>query len=100
MLLESRINDRCTLLIDAETVGGIDKGSQSSHSHPDKMVPLVVEMIRGVAENLGAAVNVDAPHAPNEMDVTFTVRMDSNAVVSIARSPEAGQFQVTLRWKR
>lgn len=100
MLLESRINERCTLLIDAETVGGIDKGSQSSHSHPDKLVPLITAAIRGVAEGLGEAMNVTAAIEPSEMEVSFTMRMDSNAVVSIARSADAGQFGVTLRWKR
>ncbi|MDP2305856.1 MAG: CU044_2847 family protein [Pseudomonadota bacterium] len=100
MLIESRINERCTLTIDAETVGGIDKGSLSVHSHPDKMVPLVVAAIRGVAESVGQAVNVDMPLPPSEMEIAFTVRMDSNAIVSIARAPDAGQFKVTLRWKR
>lgn len=100
MLLESRINDRSTLTIDAESVGGIDKGGTSVQSHPDKLLPNLLVAIQGVAENIGEAFDVDTAYPPAEMEVSFTLRMDSNSIVSVARSAEAGQFKVTLRWKR
>ena len=99
MLLESQLNDRVTLLIDAESVGGIDKGALTVSSHPDRIVPRAVEVIRAVAERLGEAGAVDASTPPSEMEVTFAVRVDSNSHVSIARSPDDGQLRVTLRWR-
>lgn len=99
MLLESQLNDRLTLLIDAESVGGIDKGSLTVTSHPDRIVPRTVEMIRAVAERLGEAGVVDAVTPPSTMEVAFAVRVDSNSHVSIARTPDDGQFRVTLRWQ-
>ncbi|MDP2313296.1 MAG: CU044_2847 family protein [Pseudomonadota bacterium] len=98
MLLESRINERTTLVIDAESVGGIDKGALSTRSHPDTAIPAVMAAIRAVAETLGEAARVGGSAPPSGMEVTFTVRIDSNAVVSVARTPDAGQFRVTLKW--
>ncbi len=99
MLLETRINDRATLVIDAEAVGGIDKSSTSINSNPDKVMSAAMAAIRAVAENVGEAGLVDATTPPSEMEVSFTVRVDSNSTVSIARSPDAGQLRVTLRWQ-
>lgn len=99
MLLETRLNERTTLVIDAEAVGGIDKNALSVNSHPDKVMGAAMAAIRGIAENLGEAGLVDATTPPSEMEVKFTVRVDSNATVSIARSPDQGQLQVTLRWQ-
>ncbi len=97
MLLESNLNDRTTLIIDAESVGGIDKGALTVQSHPDKIVPRAIEMIKAMADQLGSVAK--APGAP-EMEVSFAVRVDSNSIVSIARTTESGQLLVTLRWKQ
>src|SRR5687768_12287074 len=97
MLLESRINDRTTLVIDAESVGGIDKGALTTQSHPDKIVPRTIEIIRAVAEQLSTAAEASAV---SSMDVNFAVRVDSNSTVSVARTPNDGAFRVTLRWTK
>ena len=99
MLLESRLDNRTTLVIDAESVGGIDKGALSESGHPDRIVESAVRMIRIVAGRLGEAAQVEGGAAPTSMEVTFAVRVDSNAVVSMARTPDDGQFRVTLRWQ-
>lgn len=99
MLLESRIDDRTILVIDAESVGGIDKGSLTVHSHPDKIMTRTVEIIRAVATQVVAAVDVGAA-SPTEMEVDFAVRVDSNATVALSRKADEGQFHVTLRWKK
>lgn len=99
MLLESKVTDRCTLVIDCETVGGIDKGSLTVVSHPDKVVPQAIGMIRGLAEELGASLHLEnQSHPPAKLRVEFTVKVDSNAVVQVARNGETGQFKVTLEW--
>lgn len=97
-LIESRINDHATLVIDSEAVGGIDKGTLSVHSHPDKIAASAIHAIRTLAEELGTSMIVDTKNAPVAMEIQFAVRIDSGAVVQIGRTPEAGQFRVTLKW--
>ena len=99
MLLESRLDERTILVIDAESVGGIDKGGLTVHSHPDKVMPRTVEIIRAVAGQLVAAVDASGATAA-EMEVSFAVRIDSNATVALSRKPDEGQFHVTLRWTK
>ena len=82
--------------VDALTMS-IDKGAITVASHPDKVVPYAMEAIRAVAAELGAALTT-GEKAPVMMRVEFAVRVDSNAVVQIARNVEAGQFKVTLQW--
>ncbi len=98
MLLESRINDKATLVFDCESVGGIDKGAISVTSHPDKVVPSAMEAIRAVAAEMGAALTAGGERQPVMMRVEFAVRVDSNAIVQIARNVDQGQFKVTLQW--
>lgn len=97
MLLESQLNDRTMLVIDAESVGGLDKGASSLSGHPDKIVPRAIEIIQAVASQLGAA-QVD--NGASSMEIRFAVRVDSNSCVSIARSATEGQFQVLMRWSK
>jgi hypothetical protein len=100
MLLETRIDDKTTLVLDCESVGGIDKGTLSVTSHPDKVLTSTIAAIRAVGAQLGTAAQVESAHPPDGMEVVFGVRVDSNAVVSLARSHETAQFRVTLRWSR
>lgn len=97
MLLESQLPNRTTLVFDAESVGGIDKGSLTVQAHPDKIVPRAVEMIRALATELSGIAGI--PDAP-DIEISFTVRVDSNAVVSIARSADEGQLRVTMRFPK
>ncbi len=97
MLLESRIHDRALLVFDCESVGGIDKGGVSVLGHPDRIVPSTVAAIHALAESFVTALDgLERP--PTGVEVRFGVRIDSNAIVQIARAPEQGQFQVTLRY--
>ncbi|MFZ5480374.1 MAG: CU044_2847 family protein [Myxococcota bacterium] len=98
MLLESRLNDKATVIFDCESVGGLDKGAVSVTAHPDKIVPYALEVIRAVAGELGKAMDVPAERKPRAMTIEFAVRVDSNAVVQIARGVEQGQFKVTLQF--
>src|SRR5688500_8562065 len=98
MLLESRVNDKATIVFDCESVGGIDKGAVSVASHPDKIVPFAIEAIRAVASELAAAMDGVGTRPPVTMRVEFAVRVDANAVVQVARNVDQGQFKVTLQW--
>lgn len=99
MLLESRLNERCTLVLDCESVGGIDKGALSVVADPDKVIPNAIHTVRGVAELFGEALVGESPHSPVAMRLEFTLKVDSNAVVQVARANEMGHFKVTLEWK-
>ncbi len=98
MLLESRIDDRYTLLIDCENMGGVDKNAAGGVGHPDRVLDSAVKVIRAAAERLGAGLSVEGTPAPVTMEVNFGVRVDQNAVVSLARNPDDAHFRVTLRW--
>jgi hypothetical protein len=98
MLLESRIDDRTTIVIDAEAAGGIDKGALSVSGHPDRVVSNGISAIRALAKAFTEGFAGDG--LPPEMDLTFALRVDSNAVVSLSRRPDEGQFRVTMRWRR
>lgn len=98
MLLESRIDDRTTILIDAEASAGIDKGGSMS-AHPDKVVPNGVTTVRAVAKAFADGL-VGVEGLPPELELSFSLRVDSHAVVSLSRNPNEGQFRVTMRWRR
>lgn len=98
MLLESRIDDRYTLLIDCENLGGVDKNAAGSTGHPDRVLENTVKVIRAAAERLGQGLSMEQLPAPVSMEVNFGVRVDQNAAVSVARNPDDAQFRVTLRW--
>jgi hypothetical protein len=98
MLLECKVHERGMLVLDAETVGGIDKSVMSTTSHPDVVVEHAVEMIRSVANSFGEALSRELGDPPSEMSVQFAIKVDSNSVVQVARRLEDGQFRVTLRW--
>lgn len=99
MLLESKLNDRCVLVFDCESVGGIDKGSLSVVADPDRVIQNAMNAVRGIAETFGEALVGESPHSPSGMRLEFTLKTDNNAVVQIARANEMGHFKVTLEWK-
>ncbi len=98
MLLESRVNDRVTLLVDCENVGGVEKNALTSNAHPDKIIDGAIAIIRAAAERFGEGLSLEGQPAPVVLEVEFGVKIDANAVVSVARRPEEGHFRVKLRW--
>lgn len=98
MLLESRINEKVTLLIDCESVGGVDKNSVGGNSHPDDALNSAVAIIQAAAETLGAGLSLRGSPAPVTMEVKFGVKVDANAIVALSRNLDEAHFQVTLRW--
>lgn len=98
MLLESRLNEKLTLLIDCESLGGVEKAAVGSGSHPDKVMANVVSTVRATALELGNALDTSVPNAPVMMEVEFAVRVDSNSIVSLARNANDGHFRIRLRW--
>ncbi len=99
MLLESRLNDKTRLLIDCETVGGIDKNAATGNSDPDRVLECAVELIKHTAAQLAGGISVEALPAPVRMEIEFGVRIDSNAVVALAQHPNSGQIRVRMRWE-
>lgn len=98
MLLESRVNDKVTLLIDCESVGGVDKNSVGGNSLPDDALKSTIAIIQAAAETLGAGLSLAGSSPPVMMEVKFGVKIDANAIVSLSRNPQDAHFQVLLRW--
>lgn len=99
MLLESRV-DGALVYIDAETSGGIDKGTLEVEFDPERILDNVATAVAVVARKLaeGAAQTSTVFPAPQEVEVTFAVRVDSQSVVSVSRDAGQGQFRVRLVW--
>lgn len=98
MFLESRINEKLTILVDAETVGGLDKSQFNVNADPDHILDNAMAVMAVCAEKMGAALSTAGKAAPVLMELRFGIKVDSNAVVSISRSLDEAQFQVTFRW--
>lgn len=98
MLLESRLNDKTTLLIDCESVGGIDKNAPGGNAQPDRVMEYAVELIKNTASHIGHGISVEQLPAPVMMEIEFGIRIDSNAVVALAQNPNSGQIRVRMRW--
>ena len=99
MLLEARMEDT-VVYIDAETAGGINKGDLAVSFEPDEILDNVVAVAGIFARKLSEAAaqaSVALP-APSNLTLRFGIRVDNNSVVSVARSPEGAQFQVTVAW--
>ena len=102
MLLESRLSDDTALFIDCETVGGFDKSQNDLDFHPDQAIENVCRIAGSIAAELAAAARGAASTKPSPagLELEFSVKVDSQATVSVARSPDAGQFRVRVRWGR
>ncbi len=98
MLLETRVNDRLTLLVDCENSGGVEKNALTANAHPDKILDSAIAIIRGAAVRFGEGLSLEGQPAPVMLEVEFGVKVDANAVVSLARRPDEAHFRVKLRW--
>ena len=76
----------------------IDKGNISVRGHPEKILPSMVDAIKVIAAQIGDAMNIESLPAPTEMEVRFALKVDSNAIVSLARNASDGQIQVVLKF--
>ena len=100
MLLETRLDDGSKLFIDAESAGGFSKDSNLGDFHPDKALDNVVRVAAAVGKKLAGAAR-DAARtqpAPEGLELSFGIKVDSAAVVSVGKTPEDGQFRITARW--
>lgn len=95
MLIESRIRPDVIVLIDCESVGGVDKSSIKVDTDPDRVFQNAERVIKMVADHLADAM--DQAHA--DIDIEFAVRVNSAAVVFVAQRPEEGQFRVRMTRK-
>ena len=59
MLLESHLKDNSIVVFDCESVAIIDKGGQAVRGHPDKVLPVMATMIRGIAREMRAATRIE-----------------------------------------
>ena len=98
MLLESHLDDKSIIVFDCESVGTVDKGGVAVRGHPDKVLSSMIVAIKSIARQVGEALNVDTLPAPTDMEVRFSLKVDSNAIVSIARNEADGQVVVVLKY--
>jgi len=97
MLLEARLRDDTYILIDAEAVSGIDKGSGQFFTQGealDSMLKLAAQVTERLKELM------DGDDSPDRIGVTFGVKVDGSAAVSVARRPDDAQFRITAEWSR
>jgi hypothetical protein len=97
MLLQTRLDAETDLFIDCETSGGFDKDQTALDFHPDDATDHVVTIAKGVVARLKDVA--EAAGGDAQVEVTFSIKVDSNAVVAVARQPDAGQFRVTVRYR-
>jgi len=102
MLLETRFSDDTEVMLDCEAVSSIDKGESAGQSRPQDVLRRAMEVGAAVARDLAAAAQGAAAGkpTPSGIEAQFGLRIDSNAVLSIARTPEEGQLRFTVRWGR
>ncbi len=97
MLLETRLEDDTYIQIDAEAALGIDKGGGVYHSQADALDNMLT-LAAQVTHRLKALTDGDG--APDKLSVTFGVRVDGNAAVSVARQGDIAQFTITAEWTK
>lgn len=96
MILEARLKDDTYINIDAEASGSISKGRGGERSYPDQALDNMIVLAQQLSERLHALSQGE--HAPDALEVSFGVKVDSNAVVSLSRDLSSAQLQVTARW--
>ena len=97
MLLEARLKDDTYILIDAEAAIGIDKGGGVFHSPADSLD----SMLKLAAQVTGRLKElIDADDAPDRMGITFGIKVNGIAEVSLARRPDDAQFRITAEWSK
>jgi hypothetical protein len=101
MLVESRLGPKTVVYVDCEAVGGVNKEDMTTDFHPDDILDHVVRLGAGVASRLATAAedSASAMPPPRQVEIAFGVRVDSNATVAIARTPDEGQFRVKVSWQ-
>lgn len=102
MLLETRFSDDSPVLIDVEAVSSVNKGDASEIISPDEVMGKVLDLSGNVARELASAAAgaTGAKPNPSGIEMSFGIRVDSNAVVSVARRLDDAQFHVKVRWGR
>lgn len=100
MLLQSQLDAETAFYIDCEPVGGVNKEEMELDFHPDEALDHVVKIASGIAARLSDAVAESASmgRPPRRIDMDFSLKVDSNATVSVARSADGGQFRVKVCW--
>lgn len=102
MLVVSRLDENTALYIDAEVVGGVDKSEMETFFHPDDTLDDVVALASGIGSRLAEAAQQigDDVTAPSSFEVEFSLKVDSNATIAVARNLSVGQFKFRVVWNR
>lgn len=95
MLLETRLSDDTYILIDAEASLGIEKGTGEYHS-PSEALDNMLKLASQVTGRLKTLM--EGEDAPERLGVTFGIRVNGSAAVSLARKPDDAQFRITAEW--
>lgn len=96
MLIESYVGEKKVLVFDCESASSIEKGGLTGISgHPDRILPAMITTIGLVAEQMRQVMTGSG--APTSAEVEFGLKVDSGAVVSIARNVGDAHVVVRLR---
>lgn len=96
MLIESYVGEKKVLVFDCESVSSIEKGGLTGVSgHPDRILPSMITTIGLVAEQMRQVMAGNG--APTSAEIEFGLKVDTSAVVSIARHVGDAHFVVRLR---
>ncbi len=101
MLLESHLNKDTILYIDVEPMQGFAKDEGTHDFHPDQVLENVVKVSTLVAQQLAetaAAASEGAHQTPSRLTLEFGIKVDLNAVVSLAPKPGESHFKITAEW--
>lgn len=102
MLLQSYIDENTCLHIEVESSGDFNKGSEESEAfHPDRVLDNVVAVAALVARRMSEAASKSAASSdtpPSRLELTFGIRVDGGAVVSLASDLNKAHFQVRAEW--
>lgn len=100
MIIECRIDEKTKVLVDAEAASSISKDETGLDYHPDDIFKHVTTAAVVVAKKLAEAVaqTAEAFPAPSTVQIRFGVKVDDSSVVTVCRSPESAQFQITATW--
>ncbi len=102
MLLQSYIDDTTCLNIEVEATGDFHKNEDEGGAfHPDKVLDNVVQVAALVARRMSDAASDAAASSatpPSRLTLTFGIRVDGAAVVSLASDLSKAHFQVKAEW--
>lgn len=96
MIIEARLRDDIFINIDAEATSGMSRGME--HNYPDQALDNMITLAQQVTSRLSELATGES--APDALEVRFGIKVDGNSAVTLCRSPDTAQLQITARWSK